>query len=172
MGYDGEWEHRLVSDFDVSPDALPYTIRLQEGAKWHAGAQSQGDWGDQRRRMCRPVECENPLGAEPLAWPTSAKCVWNSPAKVSSDSRRLTDQASRAAISPVPHLVTFGPYPLTGCKHAASLLSHGQSFNHLYPSPYKRPTSLRGTQVMDAEGMVEFEMICPGWHPVSVTALN
>ena len=46
MGYDGEWEHRLVSGFDVSPDALTYTIRLQEGAKWHAGAESQGDWGD------------------------------------------------------------------------------------------------------------------------------
>ena len=46
MGYDGEWEHRLVKSFDVSPDALTYTIRLQEGAKWHAGAESQGDWGN------------------------------------------------------------------------------------------------------------------------------
>ena len=46
MGYDGEWEPRLVKSFDVSPDALEYTIHLQEGAKWHAGAESQGDWGD------------------------------------------------------------------------------------------------------------------------------
>jgi ABC-type transport system substrate-binding protein len=46
MGYDGEWEPRLVKSFDVSPDALTYTLHLQEGAKWHAGAESQGDWGD------------------------------------------------------------------------------------------------------------------------------
>ena len=46
MGYDGEWEPRLVRSFDVSLDALTYTIRLEEGAKWHAGAESQGDWGE------------------------------------------------------------------------------------------------------------------------------
>ncbi len=46
MGYDGEWEPRLVNSFDVSPDALTYTLNLQEGAKWHAGAESQGDWGE------------------------------------------------------------------------------------------------------------------------------
>ena len=45
MGYDGEWEHRLVKGFDVSPDGLTYTIRLQEGAKWH-NRTNPGDWGE------------------------------------------------------------------------------------------------------------------------------
>ena len=48
MGYDGEWEPRLVKSFDVSPDALTYTLHLQEGAKWHPGSHSQGDWGEFR----------------------------------------------------------------------------------------------------------------------------
>ena len=43
MGFDGEWEPRLIKSFDVSPDQLTYTMHLQEGAKWHS---SHGDWGD------------------------------------------------------------------------------------------------------------------------------
>ena len=49
MGYDGEWEHRLVKSFDVSADGLTYTINLQEGAKWHLGASDASNgagWGD------------------------------------------------------------------------------------------------------------------------------
>ena len=45
MGIDGEWEHRLITGFDVSPDGLTYTMRLQEGAKWH-NRTNAGDWGD------------------------------------------------------------------------------------------------------------------------------
>ncbi len=43
MGFDGEWEPRLIKSFDVSPDQLTYTMHLQEGAKWHS---SHGDWGN------------------------------------------------------------------------------------------------------------------------------
>ena len=46
MDFDGEWAPRLIKSFDISPDALTYTMYLQEGAKWHAGADSQGDWGE------------------------------------------------------------------------------------------------------------------------------
>ena len=46
MDFDGEWAPRLIKSFDISPDGLTYTMRLQEGAKWHAGADSQGDWGE------------------------------------------------------------------------------------------------------------------------------
>ena len=46
MGYDAEWEFRLVKGFDVTPDALTYTLYLQEGAQWHPGSHSQGDWGE------------------------------------------------------------------------------------------------------------------------------
>ena len=49
MGYDGEWEPRLVKSFDVSADGLTYTINLQEGAKWHLGASDASNgagWGD------------------------------------------------------------------------------------------------------------------------------
>ena len=43
MGYDGEWDPRLIKSFDVSPDALTYTLNLQEGVKWHT---VHGDWGE------------------------------------------------------------------------------------------------------------------------------
>ena len=43
MNFDGEWEHRLVKSFDVSPDQLTYTMHLQEGVKWHT---NHGDYGD------------------------------------------------------------------------------------------------------------------------------
>ena len=46
MNFDGEWAPRLIKSFDISPDGLTYTMYLQEGAKWHAGAESQGDWGE------------------------------------------------------------------------------------------------------------------------------
>ena len=46
MDFDGEWAPRLIKSFDISPDGLTYTMYLQEGAKWHAGADSQGDWGE------------------------------------------------------------------------------------------------------------------------------
>ena len=46
MDFDGEWAPRLIKSFDISPDGLTYTMHLQEGAKWHAGADSQGDWGE------------------------------------------------------------------------------------------------------------------------------
>ena len=46
MDYEGEWVPRLIKSFDISPDGLTYTMYLQEGAKWHAGATSQGDWGE------------------------------------------------------------------------------------------------------------------------------
>ena len=42
MGYDGEWEPRLINSFDISPDGLTYTMRLQEGAMWHT---NHGEWG-------------------------------------------------------------------------------------------------------------------------------
>ena len=45
MGYDGEWEPRLVKGFEVSPEALTYTIHLQEGAEWHKWTH-HGDWGE------------------------------------------------------------------------------------------------------------------------------
>jgi peptide/nickel transport system substrate-binding protein len=45
MDYEGEWAPRLIESFDISPDGLTYTMHLQEGAKWHAGASAQGDWG-------------------------------------------------------------------------------------------------------------------------------
>ncbi len=43
MGYDGEWEPRLIRSFDISPDGLTYTLNLQQGAMWHT---NHGDWGD------------------------------------------------------------------------------------------------------------------------------
>ena len=43
MGFDGEWGPRLVKDFHISPDALTYTLNLQEGARWH---DVLGDWGE------------------------------------------------------------------------------------------------------------------------------
>ena len=46
MDFEGEWAPRLIKSFDTSPDGLTYTMYLQEGAKWHAGADSQGDWGE------------------------------------------------------------------------------------------------------------------------------
>ena len=46
MDFDGEWAPRLIKSFEISPDGLTYTMHLQEGAKWHAGADSQGDWGE------------------------------------------------------------------------------------------------------------------------------
>ena len=46
MDFEGEWAPRLIKSFDISPDGLTYTMYLQEGAKWHAGAASQGDWGE------------------------------------------------------------------------------------------------------------------------------
>ena len=42
MGYDGEWDPRLVKSFEVSPDGLTYTLHLQEDAKWHT---NHGEWG-------------------------------------------------------------------------------------------------------------------------------
>ena len=46
MDYEGEWAPRLIKSFDISPDGLTYTMYLQEGAKWHAGASAAGDWGE------------------------------------------------------------------------------------------------------------------------------
>ena len=46
MDFEGEWAPRLIKSFDISPDGLTYTMYLQEGAKWHAGASAQGDWGE------------------------------------------------------------------------------------------------------------------------------
>ena len=46
MDFKGEWAPRLIKSFDISPDGLTYTMYLQEGAKWHAGADTQGDWGE------------------------------------------------------------------------------------------------------------------------------
>ena len=43
MGHRGEWEYRLVKSFDISRDALTYTMYLQEGAEWH---DVRGDWGE------------------------------------------------------------------------------------------------------------------------------
>ena len=44
MGHRGEWEYRLVKGFDVSHDALTYTLDLQDGAEWHDVAGE--DWGE------------------------------------------------------------------------------------------------------------------------------
>ena len=61
MGYDGEWEPRLVQSFDVSPDGLTYTFYLQEGVRWHT---VHGEWGE--------------FNADDLIWSIEETAGWGS----------------------------------------------------------------------------------------------